>query len=572
MENISTAVLDLAEKHLGDFRIRNGQVVAKVCPFCKSGNNNDYETFAVGLDNGLWNCMRGSCKQKSGNFQQLCDFFGEKEYDIDDLPKLSIPKKAKTYVKPDEDEFMLPTEEIYKFFRTRQISKETVDDWCIKADKHGNIVFPFYRDGLLTFVKYRQPRKWEKIKEEYEALSPEEKAKTSKPCKEWAMANTEPILFGMDMVSYNKPLVITEGEIDALSLYQAGVTNVVSVPSGSKNLDWITGAWSWLESFNQIILFGDSDEPGKEMVQNLSKRLGEDRCMIPAEYPELIYNGKDYERICKDANEILICYGPETLKEIVDACEPTPIEGVIDVGMATYSDPSLIPRIMTKIPGLDKKIGGLKEGGLTVLSGQSGHGKSTISGIFILNAIEQGYNVCAFSGELSKDQFIDWICHQAVESKYIGYRIDQMSGKTYTFISEEIRTRVQKWLAGHLFLIENDKVYQSEDPADFVIKKVESLCRRYGCKLVLIDNLMMLTISGEEENRAQQKVTSKLKGLANAFKAQILLVAHPKKKSNKTDVFDTADISGASAIGNLADTVLSIEKPNIRIECCPFIQ
>ena len=570
MDTIASVVRDLAEKYLIDFKERNGQIVAKRCPFCGGGENADYDTFAIGLENGLWNCMRGSCRKKSGNLKELCDMFGEDGYDINELPKLNIPKKAKTYIKPDEDELQPATEEVYKFFRSRQITQQTVDDWKIKSDKHGNIVFPFYRDGLLTYVKYRQPRNWQKIKEEYEALSPEEKANTAKPVKEWQMANTEPILFGMDMVSYNKPLVICEGEIDALSLYQAGVTNVVSVPSGAKNMDWIAAAWTWLSSFKQIILFGDSDEPGVEMVMNLSKRLGEDRCMIPDEYPELIYNGKDYGRICKDANEILICYGPDMLKELVDECEPAPIDGITDVGMSTYSDPAMIPRIMTKIPGLDRKIGGLKEGGLTVLSGLSGRGKSTISGIFILNAIQQGYNVCAFSGELSKDQFIDWICHQAVESKYIGYRVDQMSGKTYTFISEDIRRRVQKWLAGHLFLIENEKVYQSEDPAEFVAKKIEACCRRYGCKLVLVDNLMMLTVSGDEENRAQQKVASKLKGLADAFKAQILLVAHPRKPSRKSETFTTNEISGSSAIGNLADTVLNIEKPNIRVNLLPL--
>lgn len=565
MESVASVVYDLAEKYFGDYKVRNGQIVAKRCPFCGGGNNGDYDTFAIGLANGLWNCMRGSCKKKSGNLKELCEYFGESEYDADHLPQLTLQKKTKTYVKPEEADLFPATEEIYNFFEKRAITKETVDDWKIKSDKNGNIVFTFYRENVLTYVKYRQPKNWQKIKTEYEALSDEEKAKRNPPAKEWAMGNTEPILYGMNNVSFNKPLVICEGEIDALSLYQAGVTNVVSVPSGAKNMDWITNAWSWLQGFNQIVLFGDSDEPGLEMVQNLSKRLGEDRCMRPEEYPELIYMGKDYGRICKDANEILMCYGTETLKNLVDSCEPAPIDGVVDVGMSTYSDPSMIPRIMTKIPGLDRKIGGLKEGGLTVLSGQSGQGKSTISGVFILNAIEQGYNVCAFSGELSKDQFIDWICHQAVESKYIGYRIDQMSGKTYTFVSDDIRRRVQKWMAGHLFLIENDKVYQSEDPAEFVTKKIEALCRRYGCKLALVDNLMMLTISGEEENRAQQKVTARLKGLADAFKVQILLVAHPRKKSNKTDVFTTSEISGASAVGNLADTILNIEKPNIRV-------
>ena len=236
-------------------------------------------------------------------------------------------------------------------------------DWKIGADKHGNIVFPFYRDEELIFVKYRKPKRHEK----------------EDGPKEWPMANTEPILFGMDMTTFNKPLVITEGEFDALALYEAGVSNVVSVPMGCNNLDWINLCWEYLEKFNQIILFGDSDEPGLEMVSVLSKRLGEDRCMIPKEYPEAIWNGNDLNRICKDANEILTCYGPEYLKNMVDSCEPAPIKGVLELSKIPFVDPTTVPRIMTRIPALDNMIGGLSEGGVTVISGKRAEGRALLS-------------------------------------------------------------------------------------------------------------------------------------------------------------------------------------------------
>ena len=375
MDNNAASVLELAEKHLGYFRVKNGQVIAEYCPFCK-GHDKDKETFAVGLNNGLWQCLRGSCAKK-GNFRQLCEFFGEQAPSGYALPKVTEEKK-KTYTRPEEDIIHPITEDIITYFATRRISEETLRDWKIGSDDKGNILFPFYRDGKLVYVKYRKPKKYEK----------------GDGPKEWQMSNTEPILFGMDMTDFNRPLCITEGEIDALALYEAGVSNVVSVPCGCNNMEWINLCWEYLEKFNQIILFGDSDEPGMEMVATLSKRLGEDRCMIPTEYPELIWNGRDLNRICKDANEILMSYGPEFLKNMVTSCEPAPIKGVLELSKIAFVDPATVPRIMTRIPALDNMIGGLGEGGLTVISGKRGEGKSTLAGPICLNAIEQGETVC----------------------------------------------------------------------------------------------------------------------------------------------------------------------------------
>ena len=109
------------------------------------------------------------------------------------------------------------------------------------------------------YVKYRAPRK------------PQPKEK-----KEWQAHNTQPILFGMDMCAFSQPLIITEGQIDCLSMYEAGIRNVVSVPSGCSNLDWIDTCWDWLERFQSIILFGDNDEPGRKMVREVVRRLDPD--------------------------------------------------------------------------------------------------------------------------------------------------------------------------------------------------------------------------------------------------------------------------------------------------------
>jgi len=556
MEQISSAVVELATKYLGDYKVRNGQIVPKLCPFCKGGDHQDYESFAIGLYNGAWNCRRGSCpgingdgKVREGDFRALANYFGSTEFKFQDLPRnIQFASKAKKYVKPNPNEFKPYTEEILAYLVGRHISEQTIKDFGILSDKDGNIVFPFYRDNELTFVKYRIPQKYTK--------------ESSKP-KEWRMSNTEPILFGMDMVSFNRPLVITEGEIDAMSLYEAGVTNVVSVPSGCEDLTWCENCWSWLEKFNEIILFGDNDEPGLKMISTLKRRLGEDRCMIPKDYPELIYNDKDYNRQCKDANEILICYGPENLKEIVESCEPAPIKGILEVASIPYEDPTKTPRIMTGIPKLDNMIGGFGEGGVTIISGKRGEGKSTITARFILQAIQQDYKVCAYSGELSSYKFLDWTFLPATESRYITYVTDPRSGKNICKVPEEIQQRIRDWLAGKLFLFDNSYIFE-EDQQTAVLSCFEMCARRYDCKLFVIDNIMSLLTTADEENRAQAKFMAKVKAFAAKYKVHVIVIAHPRKE--KADQTFTSDsVSGSSVITNLADSVFSIEKPDIRV-------
>lgn len=555
MDSIANAVIELANKHFKGYKIKNGEVIPTFCPLCGGGNSKDRDTFAVGLHNGLFNCKRGTCTgidgkgTRDGNFKQLCNFFGEAAFEFSSLPKFAKDTK-KVYKKPDPDILKPLTEEIVTHFAGRGISKTTLDDFNISSDDKGNIVFPFYRNNELIFVKYRKPKMFTTQMEEYNKrlakASEEEKKNIKKPLKEWRMPDTEPILFGMDNVSFNKPLIITEGQVDALSVYEAGCHNVVSVPSGCEDMEWITLCYDWLDKFNQIILFGDNDEPGLEMTATLMKRLGEDRCMVPKEYPELILNGQAYNRQCKDANEILRCYGPEGLKSIIDACEPAPVKGVLDLSQIRYVDPTTVPRIMTRIPQLDNMIGGFGEGGVTVISGSRGEGKSTISSGFLLQAVQQGHAVCAYSGELSQNKFLEWIMLAATENKYIAYKTDPRSGKHICYVPDYVQERIRKWMAGKFFLFDNGYSFE-EDEQSSVMKVFEMCARRYGCSLFLIDNLMSLLTTSDEENKAQAKFMAKVKAFASKYKVHVLVVCHPRKRQPGKE-FTSDDVSGSSVL------------------------
>jgi len=511
--------------------------VPRTCPICKGGDHQDTHSFALNLTEGVYVCKRGKCGAR-GRFSELSALLGEDGSITADA--ITARKLKKHYTIPALA-LGQPTQEIIDYFGMRKISKGTVEAFGIKADGNGNIVFPFERDGVLTYVKFRKPHKPAK----------------GEP-KEWQSKGACPILYGMDMCAYNQPLIITEGQIDAMSLYECGVTNVVSVPSGCENLEWIETCWDWLSRFKSIILFGDNDAPGQRMVQTIIRRLDEARCMVIEDYP-CRENGTP----CKDPNEILYFLGTDALLDTLHAAKPVPIRGIISLADVVPLDPTTLPRIRTMIPSLDEALGGLIEGGMTVLSGKPGDGKSTVAGLFLLNAIEQGHSVCAYSGELTKERYQEWTNLQLAGSKYIGLKYDPVKRKQVPYLSYPVQQRLLEYYKDRYFLFDNHSIMEANQ-SEAILQVFTATVRRYGCKLFLVDNLMTALSDSDEELRAQGRLANMLKRFANQYGVHVLLVAHPRK-TRFGEALRQDDIGGNSATIRLADSAVVVERPNLRI-------
>lgn len=514
-----------ANEYLGNYGFRGRELVVETCPFCGGGDNGDKNTFFISLETGQYCCHRGKCGVRGG-WISLLRRFGK----APKINSVSSQFKPLTLVPCER------TDDIDAYFTGRGISMATLDAYQVAATPEGNIFFPFYVEGELIYAKYRQP--------------------TTEPVKrkEWAQAGAPPVLFGMDLCRPELPLVITEGQIDALSLYEAGVRNVVSVPSGCENLQWVDTCFEWLEQFEKIILFGDNDPPGKKMVKTLATRLGEDRCLVVSEYPPG----------CKDANDILTTLGSDALNDALAKANEVPIRGVIDVADIQFVDPTTIPRIKTGIPKLEKAINGLEEGAITIMTGAAGNGKSTLCGTLLLNAIEQGYHCVAYSGELSPDLFQRWVMLQAAGSDWITLKYDAMTDTKIPVVYPPAQERILNWMRGKLFLFDSTEEI-SASIADSILSVFQTMARRKGAKLFVVDNMMTALIdAADDEYRAQGKFMAELKRFAIRYSAHVIVVAHPRKiKADSTITND--DVSGTKYITNLASNVLVIEKPDIRI-------
>lgn len=178
---MTNEMLRFASAHLSPYRIRGDELIPDLCPFCRGGEHADRYTFALNLTDGVYVCKRGQCGAR-GRFEELAAHFGER---ADFLRPAARAKKQ--YVLPQTD--ILPrTDAIDAYFKKRKIGRETLDAFQIGSDGNGNIVFPFFRDNALEYVKFRAPHK----------PLPKEK-------KEWQSPGTRPILFGMDMCSFAQP-------------------------------------------------------------------------------------------------------------------------------------------------------------------------------------------------------------------------------------------------------------------------------------------------------------------------------------------------------------------------------
>lgn len=539
--------LDFANRCLFPWQVKGAEIVPEYCPICHGGNHGDKYTFALNVEHGVYCCKRASCGMK-GTVNQLVHLlaYTPPSYNGSNFGMAighggispSFPHVQEQSFQKCNHPPMERTPEIDAYFEKRGIHAETLDAFHVGSTKYGDIAFPFYLDNEIVYYKFRPM--------------------SEKGPKEWAAKNTKPILFGMDLCSPGKPLVITEGQIDALSLHEVGVRNVVSVPSGCEDFRWVEYCWDWLEKYDEIILFGDSDDPGKKMVETLIRKLDEARCKVVRQYPLT-----DLGLTCKDANEILIECGAQVLLDTLQQAEQATTRGLLLVSEIEPVDPTTVPRIMTGIPALDGALGGLAAGELTILTGQMGVGKSTLAGIMVLMALQQDKAVCAYSGELTKNRFLDWICRQAAGSDYITLKYDPITQKQVPVVPKNVTERIQKWFGSRFFLFDNNEVFEGQE-LDAILHVFDIAARRYDCKVFLLDNIMSAIFDTENEYTGQAELISRMDRFAKRYGVHVIIVAHARKLQ-KGGEMTSDDVSGNSVITKVASNVIQSMRPNLKV-------
>ena len=512
-------VFDFANFLGAETHEKGGELFFKYCPHCNGGGK-DTDTFSINLESGVFKCFRASCDYH-GHFVELARDFGfkleQEQTRYKKLPQKTIESKPKAI----------------QFLESRGISADICRKYNITTQKDNEniLVFPFYDEqGIMQFIKYRKTNF----------------VKGKDKNKEWSEKDTKPILFGMAQCEDFTRLVITEGQLDSLSVAECGIKNAVSVPTGAVGFTWLSHCWDWVNKFNEIVVFGDNENGKITLIETLEKRIqGKVKCVRPEDY------------LCeKDANDILRKYGKEAIIKAVDNAQLREVKYVKRLANVEAINLSELPKIKTGIRNLDRVCGGLLMGHITLLSGKRGEGKSTLMSQFVAQAIDQGNAVFVYSGELPNYHFKSWLDLQIAGNKNIQTRTNEYGDNEYYLLPNTVE-KINEWYYDKAYIFDNSSV--TDDEYEGLLKvMVDAICR-YDVKLVCIDNLMtaMECDANTDLYRQQSTFVKNLEKLAQQYDVAIVLVAHPKKTQGD---FDNDTVSGSSDITNAVSFVLNYQR------------
>lgn len=220
-----------------------------------------------------------------------------------------------------------------------------------------------------------------------------------------------------------------------------------------------------------------------------------------------------------------------------------------DIKRVNIEDLLCIPTGYTE---LDKKIGGMFAGELSILSGGNAAGKTSWLDCVALNAIQKGFKVGVWSGEMQDWRFQNWINQIAAGKAYTKKKVGYDS---LYYVPNNISDKINNWLKGKLFLYNNNygNVFQE------IFMDIKELVEKENVQLIIIDNLAAMNIDsydGEKYSK-QTRFVIELKEYAKQKNIHIMLVCHPRKQIS---FLRKDSISGTADLTNIADSVYIIHR------------
>ena len=508
---------------------KRGGKVKTFCPKCHDQRHDKRDkSLSVDLDKGLWNC-------------HYCGWGGtlnESTYDpspegkrrwMEQQPWYQRTKMRQrpTYKKPQPRPTIPMTDKAKAWFKGRGISEETLlalkvtegSEWMPQKNGQANTVqFNYYHNGELVNTKFRTGDKCFKL-----------------------VSGAELLPYNIDAIKGQKECIICEGEMDALTFYECGRTDVVSVPNGANaNLDYLDDyIEEYFEDKETIYIASDTDTKGVLLRDELLRRFGVERCRV-----------LEYGEGCKDANEHLMKFGKESLLQCIANAPEIKIDGVFTVQDFEQSLDALFENGWQKgvTIGHDNfdRLCSFETKRLCIVTGIPGSGKSEfIDEIAERLNIRYGWRFAYFSPENAP---LAYHASKLIE-KFTGKRFSQQT------ISYPEYKQVKEHIEQNFYFIAPTDNYR----VDNILEKAKYLVRRRGIKALVIDPYNRLESEQGTRNETQyiSELLDKLTNFAQRNDLLIILMAHPTKQpKNKDGVIEAPtlyDISGSANFFNKAD-------------------
>jgi len=414
------------------------------------------------------------------------------------------------------------SEEHQAWLEERGIDLEVVTRYGLYTDRQGHngrdLVIPYRRDDKIVNRKYRGPQK--RFRQDPGA-----------PRMFW---NEDSL---RDATLANEPLVVTEGELDALAAIQAGFPRAVSVPDGAgSNLEFIGKIWPLIKDVGQVILCGDGDEPGRKLNSELARRFGAVRCAWVA-YPDGT----------KDLGDILRLKGEEAVGDALRGAMPYPVKGLYK--LSDYPDVAEPITYETGFTNLNPHLR-LWRGEFRVITGVPSHGKSRFALELLCSmALTHKHRSVIASFEMRVTPYV----RDVLREHYCRKQPNDLT-------IDDKRT-ADDWIEDSFYFIDQDpREEQEEATVDWLIDKAGDAVVRYGVDWFLLDPWNQIEHRrqrNETEADYQGKAIASLKRFARSYDCGVIVVAHPTKdvKLPNGEIRQPTlyDISGSAHWFNAAD-------------------
>ena len=374
----------------------------------------------------------------------------------------------------------------------------------------------------------------------------------------------ELIPYNVDAI-YDRPVCyITEGEFDTLTLVECGFPETISVPGGgNSNLSWMDRfVETHFEDKEQIILALDNDAVGLKLRDELTRRLGAERCRVV-----------HWTEGCKDANEVLCRHGREEVIRCIEAAEEVPIEGVftaedVGEGLDALFENGMQRGAEVGLFNLDK-LCTFEPGRFMVITGRPGDGKSEFLDELVLRlCLRHGWRPAYFTPE---NVPIEYHLRKLIE-KLTGYKFE-CGGR----MTPDLYRAAKRWCAENVHhILPPDDRYTLDE----VLQRARQLVARRGVRIVVIDPLNRLETDEKETSMTELQLISDRLNRMVRFAAQhrvlFILVAHPRKV-NRANLngekrrVEMNDINGSADFGNKADYCLVIDRDDSRRQTTVYV-
>ena len=501
---------EFVKKHLGNHKIKGKEILVQKCPICGRSK----WKFSINSEKGLYQCFSGSCRAK-GHIDSLFKKYNEKNEHATN----SKESELKSYVCKISDNTI-------KFLESRGISKETIElnYFDIFSTKNNETAFVYRKGFDVHSIKNRGNDKKRFSGAKFKELT----------------------LWKLDFCDSEKPLILAEGEIDQLSYETQGIENSTTLPTGASSFGWIDTDYEKLEQFKTIIIAVDNDEAGNKCRKELVKRLPE------------VDNIKYIDwGIYKDANEAHM--NGADLQKFIDSAKCIDSDMFADVEKDEEHE-TIRYGIGSK--ALNRMIGTIRSGEVSIITGEPGSGKSTIANQFILELAKKE-KCFIFSPELKLGQFKDWVSRQLIPEDhkgYIGCEECELTDEKRYFVLDKHKTKMMKWFNKRVKYIKPTFRMTAKN----MIKILEKRFRSGEIRFALIDNKMKLEFKANTQfaiYEEEREFLNDLKDLCNKYNVNVFLVAHPTK--HKLDDVNQYIVKGTSEIPNLVDNIYYVARCDI---------